>query len=37
MVKGVAADILGTYATVLIGSYEFRAVKTILNGINTGL
>jgi len=31
MVDGAAADILGSYATVLIGSYEFRAVKTILN------
>ena len=25
------ADITGTYATVLIGSYEFRAVQTIFN------
>ena len=31
-VVGLAAEILGSYATVKIGDYEFRAVKTILNG-----
>ena len=30
-VVGLAAEILGSYATVKIGDYEFRAVKTILN------
>ena len=31
-VVGLAAEILGSYATVKIGAYEFRTVKTVMNG-----
>lgn len=30
-VVGLAAEILGSYATVKIGAYEFRTVKTVIN------
>lgn len=33
-VVGLDAEILGSYATVKIGDYEFRAVKTIISGTN---
>jgi len=31
-VYGLDAEILGSYATVKIGAYEFRTVKTVMNG-----
>jgi len=33
-VVGLDAEILNSYATVKIGDYEFRAVKTIISGTN---